>query len=939
MRAWIFFVLCLAGRALAAPQQEALPEETEVVEEPAAEVPVGANPVQVEVGEFEEGVEEAEEEVAAENPCQNHHCKHGKVCELDERNMPLCVCRDPSSCPPPAGEFEKVSAGRLRTSAPGPLGEAAGGAGSRARGHRGRVHPDPCQNHHCKHGKVCELDERNMPLCVCRDPSSCPAPAGEFEKGPGAKRGSTGAGATGAGSTLVGSTGAGSTRVGSTWAGSRVRVHRGRVHLGQVHMGWGHTGRGHTGPVHTGRGHRGRVRTGRTRGGKPPAQWPPHSPASGRGVAPPGLCGAGADSDSTHPGISQPHWSPSSSRHPASHPCHHKATRAVVHPPSPVIHPPARPRTRQSCLPHPAPTVRPPAPLQAAVLSPPRGQHPGQRLSTVRHPDCPRPYPWGAHFGIPPVIYSLVPGTTPESNRDGVFALDSGTGLLRVQKALDYESTRWYQLDLVARRPHNGTYLASLVSVSIQVGDVNDNRPEFEADPYTAVLAENMPAGTSVVQVTAGDRDTGDAGRVGYRLPAGPGSDVHGLFAVDRETGWVTTLRELDCEARRAYRFYVEAHDHGRDVQLSSRVLVEVAVTDENDNPPRFAAEAHRGSVVENGEPGELAATLRTLDADVSAPHWPPPLASSGVLYVDSSLDFETSPVYFLSFECSRLGAAPISDVATVVVNITDVNEHRPRFPRATYHARVLESATAGELVLTGSRGGDIDGTPCTPTGRRGVRPGSRPGSSPGLHAGVSASDEDGPLNSAVTYSLVGGNRLGHFTVHPEKGELRVASALDWEQAAAAVELSPREPGQTEPSKAAGPGELVTFRPSSKQRPVVCSVPPRLPPAALPTLKKTWSGEHVGAAEAAPVGAGSSAGRGSSESQAAPARRLLARLDTPALRLPRLEPGQEGAAPHTALASALGCPAGLRHQGWATRAHKGGHPVGVRGLPGGSRPG
>nr|KAF6350225.1 secreted protein acidic and cysteine rich [Myotis myotis] len=89
MKAWVFFLLCLAGRALAAPQQEALPDETEVVEETVAEVsevPVGANPVQVEVGEFEEGAVEAEEEVVAENPCQNHHCKHGKVCELDESN-------------------------------------------------------------------------------------------------------------------------------------------------------------------------------------------------------------------------------------------------------------------------------------------------------------------------------------------------------------------------------------------------------------------------------------------------------------------------------------------------------------------------------------------------------------------------------------------------------------------------------------------------------------------------------------------------------------------------------------------------------------------------------------------------------------------------------------------------------------------------------------
>lgn len=46
----------------------------------------------------------------------------------------------------------------------------------------------------------------------------------------------------------------------------------------------------------------------------------------------------------------------------------------------------------------------------------------------------------------------------------------------------------------------------------------------------------------------------------------------------------------------------------------------------------------------------------------------------------------------------------------------------------------------------------------------------------------VSASDDDGPVNSVVTYSLVGGNQLGHFSIDPKKGKLQVAKTLDWEQ-------------------------------------------------------------------------------------------------------------------------------------------------------------
>lgn len=183
---------------------------------------------------------------------------------------------------------------------------------------------------------------------------------------------------------------------------------------------------------------------------------------------------------------------------------------------------------------------------------------------------------------------------------------------------MDYESTKWYQIDLMAHCPHNDTYLGSLVSVNIQVKDVNDNRPIFEADPYKAVLTENMPVGTSVIQVTANDQDTGDDGQVSYRLPVDPGSNIHELFAIDSETGWITTLQELDCETNQIYHFYVVAYDHGRTIQLSSQVLVEVSITDENDNAPRFASEDYRGSVVENSEPGEPVATLKTLDADIA---------------------------------------------------------------------------------------------------------------------------------------------------------------------------------------------------------------------------------------------------------------------------------------------------------------------------------
>lgn len=90
---------------------------------------------------------------------------------------------------------------------------------------------------------------------------------------------------------------------------------------------------------------------------------------------------------------------------------------------------------------------------------------------------------------------------------------------------------------------------------------------------------------------------------------------------------------------------------------------------------------------------------LNCLNTLITFP--PPHLPPSGILYVNKSLDFETNPKYFLSIECSRKGSSSLGDMTTIVVNITDINEHRPRFPQDLYSARVLENAIVGDTVLT----------------------------------------------------------------------------------------------------------------------------------------------------------------------------------------------------------------------------------------------
>ena len=56
------------------------------------------------------------------------------------------------------------------------------------------------------------------------------------------------------------------------------------------------------------------------------------------------------------------------------------------------------------------------------------------------------------------------------------------------------------------------------MQVQITVRDINDNPPMFTKDVYEVSLSEDSPAGTTVITVTAHDRDTPEVTRLTYTL-------------------------------------------------------------------------------------------------------------------------------------------------------------------------------------------------------------------------------------------------------------------------------------------------------------------------------------------------------------------------------------------------------------------------------------
>jgi protocadherin Fat 1/2/3 len=71
--------------------------------------------------------------------------------------------------------------------------------------------------------------------------------------------------------------------------------------------------------------------------------------------------------------------------------------------------------------------------------------------------------------------------------------------------------------------------------VSVKVLDINDNRPEFAQDSYKAEISENSKIGTSVLVVSAIDRD--EDKRLFYTIHTATNTASLKKFNIDSDTG------------------------------------------------------------------------------------------------------------------------------------------------------------------------------------------------------------------------------------------------------------------------------------------------------------------------------------------------------------------------------------------------------------------
>ncbi|XP_046380464.2 protocadherin Fat 1-like isoform X3 [Haliotis rufescens] len=299
-----------------------------------------------------------------------------------------------------------------------------------------------------------------------------------------------------------------------------------------------------------------------------------------------------------------------------------------------------------------------------------------------------------------------------QSLKDDLFVIDPVSGIISVKNPLDREQQPEYNITVIAYNPGFPDFSTS-IDLHVLVGDENDNPPKFHLTKYTAAIREDADLQTEVIQVLATSQDIGKNAEIKYTLTGG---NEQGKFAIDSDRGMILVAEPLDHELSKEYFLTITATDKG-ETPLSCSTIVNINITDVNDNAPQFGQSSYSTSVKEDARKGTEVIRVQATDVDSlsnSQIHYS--LVSgdmegkftigkdTGVIRIKETLDREMIDHYALIIEAEDSGDPKSRSATTVVsVYVLDTNDNPPRFTQANYTARVQRS----DLMKEGRRTGD----------------------------------------------------------------------------------------------------------------------------------------------------------------------------------------------------------------------------------------
>ena len=273
--------------------------------------------------------------------------------------------------------------------------------------------------------------------------------------------------------------------------------------------------------------------------------------------------------------------------------------------------------------------------------------------------------------------YLSVNSSTYSGSGIDLFEVDETTGVISITAAveLDAESQELYIFYVEVYNNTDGT-IFDKATVEVKINDANDNSPIFGQSLYTRVIENSLHFGSSVLTVSASDRDSSTNADIMYSLlPFTLG------FAINSTSGEITT--ENTTLIPGSYHFNLLATDKGSPPQtgLSSVFIAVISAAPGN---IEFTQSIYNFYVIENASIGHPIGQAEAIVIESNLTYSTPTLSIcvsldpiSGQMYTSCRLDQESQPRYELAVIAN---AGEYVGTCKVVIDVIDINDNAPVF-------------------------------------------------------------------------------------------------------------------------------------------------------------------------------------------------------------------------------------------------------------------
>ncbi|XP_011481165.1 protocadherin Fat 4 isoform X2 [Oryzias latipes] len=335
-------------------------------------------------------------------------------------------------------------------------------------------------------------------------------------------------------------------------------------------------------------------------------------------------------------------------------------------------------------------------------------------------------------------------------NSEGYFSMDEDTGAITLAKTIPLQENKILEFPLYITATDRGI-VPRTSAAQVLIRAPGNSNPQFLQRVFTGVVEEEQEPGAFIVKVSF------------LKLPE---TDPPVTLQVTSEgdkfsisnNGELTTSVKLD--------FDEAPHDYSVGISITDgtttdNAVVEVSVTDINDNSPVFASESVTEVVPEDAEVPSNITVVAATDKDSGfnkeiryslrggeGRFSIDPL--SGMVSLIGELDRETKAEYTVLVLAEDQGRPVKSATTALTVQVSDVNDNIPKFSQDAYQVEVLETEAVESTLLT-----------------------------------LSAEDPDEELNARVSYSIFQQSPVSDpaaFALDASSGVLRLVQPLDYSE-------------------------------------------------------------------------------------------------------------------------------------------------------------